>query len=203
MKTYTTVGTSASAEFEEKRSVFIGHACHVSDVDEAMAFVKEKQAAYRDATHNVWAYYMKDGVVARYSDDGEPTGTAGMPTLDTIRKSGVDDTCVVVTRYFGGILLGAGGLVRAYSKAASLAVQAAGIVTYESFSELSVRLTYRLSEDTERAAEVRSTYRRHGFYRLGAPALCREGRGGRRRDQTLFRAYCGTRRTAYHGTQAR
>ena len=142
MKTYTTVGTSASAEFEEKRSVFIGHACHVSDVDEAMAFVKEKQAAYRDATHNVWAYYMKDGVVARYSDDGEPTGTAGMPTLDTIRKSGVDDTCVVVTRYFGGILLGAGGLVRAYSKAASLAVQAAGIVTYESFSELSGRLTY-------------------------------------------------------------
>ena len=142
MKTYTTVGTAASAEFEEKRSVFIGHACHVSDVDEAMAFVKEKQAAYRDATHNVWAYYMKDGAVARYSDDGEPTGTAGMPTLDTIRKSGVDDTCVVVTRYFGGILLGAGGLVRAYSKAASLAVQAAGIVTYESFSELSVRLTY-------------------------------------------------------------
>lgn len=142
MKTYTTVGGTASAEFEEKRSVFIGHACHVSEVEEAMAFVKEKQAAYRDATHNVWAYYMKDGVVARYSDDGEPTGTAGMPTLDAIRKSGVDDTCVVVTRYFGGILLGAGGLVRAYSKAASLAVQAAGVVTYESFSELSVCLTY-------------------------------------------------------------
>lgn len=142
MKTYTTVGASASAEFEEKRSVFIGHACHASEVEEAMEFVKEKQSAYRDATHNVWAYYMKGGIVARYSDDGEPTGTAGMPTLDAIRKSGVDDTCVVVTRYFGGILLGAGGLVRAYSKAASLAVQAAGIVTYESFSELSVRLTY-------------------------------------------------------------
>lgn len=142
MKPYTTVGGAASAEFEEKRSVFIGHACHASEVEEAMAFVKEKQAAYRDATHNVWAYYMKNGVVARYSDDGEPTGTAGMPTLDAIRKAGVDDTCVVVTRYFGGILLGAGGLVRAYSKAATLAVQAAGIVTYESFSELSVRLTY-------------------------------------------------------------
>ena len=142
MKTYPTVGTSASAEFEEKRSVFIGHACHVSDLDEAMAFAKEKQAAYRDATHNVWAYYMKDGAVARYSDDGEPTGTAGMPTLGTVGESGIGDSCVGVTRYFGGILLGAGGLVRAYSKAASLAVQAAGIVTYESFSELSVRLTY-------------------------------------------------------------
>lgn len=139
---YTTVGSTASAEFEEKRSIFIGHACHVESADEAMEFIKAKQSEYRDATHNVWAYHMKNGVLARYSDDGEPTGTAGLPTLEAIRKSGVDDTCVVVTRYFGGILLGAGGLVRAYSHAAVLAVEAAGIVTYVSFSELSVTAGY-------------------------------------------------------------
>ncbi len=85
---------------------------------------------------------MKNGILARYSDDGEPTGTAGLPTLEAIRKSGVNDVCVVVTRYFGGILLGAGGLVRAYSKAASLAIEAAGIVTYEPFTELTLNCNY-------------------------------------------------------------
>lgn len=139
---YTTVANSATAEFEEKRSVFFGHACHATTEEEAMAFIKSKQKEFSDATHNVWAYYMKNGILARYSDDGEPTGTAGLPTLEAIRKSGVDDVCVVVTRYFGGILLGAGGLVRAYSKAASLAVEAAGVVTYENFTEFTVDTNY-------------------------------------------------------------
>jgi len=139
---YTTVASEATAEFEEKRSVFLGHACHATTEEEAMAFVKSKQKEFNDATHNVWAYYMKNGILARYSDDGEPTGTAGLPTLEAIRKSGVDDVCVVVTRYFGGILLGAGGLVRAYSKAASLAVEAAGVVTYENFTEFTVDTNY-------------------------------------------------------------
>lgn len=141
-KVYVTVGGTATAEFEEKRSQFFGHVCHAETEEEAMSFIKSKQSEFRDATHNVWAYYMKDGILARYSDDGEPTGTAGMPTLDAIRKSGVNDVCIVVTRYFGGILLGAGGLVRAYSKAASLAIEAAGIITYESFTELEIVCNY-------------------------------------------------------------
>ena len=139
---YVTVAGEATAEFEEKRSVFLGHACHATDEETAMAFVKSKQKEFSDATHNVWAYYMKNGILARYSDDGEPTGTAGLPALEAVRKSGVNDVCVVVTRYFGGILLGAGGLVRAYSKAAAMAVEAAGIVTYETFTEFSVTCNY-------------------------------------------------------------
>ena len=139
---YITVAATASAEFEEKRSLFIGHACHAENEETAMAFIKEKQSEFRDATHNVWAYYMKGGILARYSDDGEPTGTAGLPSLEAIRKSGVHDVCVVVTRYFGGILLGAGGLVRAYSKATTLALESAGIVVYENFTELEFDCSY-------------------------------------------------------------
>lgn len=149
---YTTIVGEATAELEEKRSIFISHISHVSSENEAMTFVKDKQKKYRDATHNVWAYHMKNGILARYSDDGEPTGTAGMPTLEAIRKSGVDDICIVVTRYFGGVLLGAGGLVRAYSKAASLAIQAASIVTYEGYSELELNCGY--SDYTKLNAEL-------------------------------------------------
>ena len=141
-KNYTTVKNEASAEFEEKRSLFIGHAIHVENEEEAMAFVKKIKKQYSDATHNVWAYLLNGGIVARYSDDGEPQGTAGMPVLEAIRKSGAEDVCVVVTRYFGGILLGAGGLVRAYSHSAVIAIGAAEIVTYEPFSEYELRCGY-------------------------------------------------------------
>ena len=132
---YVTVKHEAHVEFEEKRSLFIGHAIHVDSEDEAAAFVKSIKKQYADATHNVWAYHLKGGIIARYSDDGEPQGTAGMPVLEAIRKSGVDDVCVVVTRYFGGILLGAGGLVRAYSHSAVIAIEGAEIVTYEPYYE--------------------------------------------------------------------
>lgn len=139
---YVTIAKPATIEFEEKRSLFIGNAIPCTTEERAAEFVKEKKREFSDATHNVWAYYMKGGVLARYSDDGEPQGTAGMPTLDAIRKSGACDICVVVTRYFGGILLGAGGLVRAYSKAAADAVAAAGIVTYESYAEIELICSY-------------------------------------------------------------
>ena len=132
---YTTVKKEAHVEFEEKRSLFIGHAIHVESEDEAMEFIKSIKKEYADATHNVWAYHMKGGILARYSDDGEPQGTAGMPVLEAIRKSGVDDVCIVVTRYFGGILLGAGGLVRAYSHSAVIAIEAAEVVVYEPYLE--------------------------------------------------------------------
>jgi len=139
---YTTLQKEASAEFEERRSLFIGHAKPVKTEEEATEFIKIKKREYADATHNVFGYIIKNGVCARYSDDGEPQGTAGMPVLDTIRKSGVDDACVVVTRYFGGILLGAGGLVRAYANGAKIALEAAGIITYEQYDEIQIKCSY-------------------------------------------------------------
>ena len=109
---YTTLEGVGKDEFEEKRSVFIGHAAHVESEEEAMAFIKQKQKAYADATHNVWAYRISGGTsteqAARYSDDGEPQGSSGLPTLEAIRKKGVFDCVVVTTRYFGGTLLGVG-----------------------------------------------------------------------------------------------
>ncbi len=139
---FTTLAGEAEVEFEEKRSIFIGHAIRTDTEEQAQEYIKKMKKRYNDATHNVFAYTMKGGIIARYSDDGEPQGTSGMPTLDTIRKSGVDNACVVVTRYFGGTLLGAGGLVRAYSHTASLALVAAGIVTYESYSEYALTCGY-------------------------------------------------------------
>lgn len=139
---YTTLEHEGEAEFTEKKSVFIGHAAPVQSEEEAMAYIKKQKSAYHDARHNVWAYLQKGEIVARYSDDGEPQGTAGVPVLDTIRKSGVTDAVVVVTRYFGGILLGAGGLVRAYSHTARLALEAAHIITYEQYTELELTCSY-------------------------------------------------------------
>ena len=139
---FTTLSGEAEVEFEEKKSVFIGHAIRTDTEEAAQEYIKQMKKRYNDATHNVFAYAMRGGIVARYSDDGEPQGPSGMPTLDAIRKSGVDNACVVITRYFGGTLLGAGGLVRAYSHTASLALEAAGIVTYEPYSEYSLTCGY-------------------------------------------------------------
>lgn len=139
---FTTVSREARIEFEEKRSVFIGHAIRTDSEEEALDFIKQRKKQYQDATHNVYAYMLRGDMTARYSDDGEPQGTAGMPVLDVIRKSGVRNVCVVVTRYFGGTLLGAGGLVRAYSHTASLALDAAGIITYEPYCEYELRCGY-------------------------------------------------------------
>lgn len=139
---FTTIERESREEFEEKRSIFIGRAKRVDSEEEAQEYVKAIKKEHRDATHNVWAYLMQGEIVARYSDDGEPQGTAGMPVLDVIRKSGVRNVCVVVTRYFGGTLLGAGGLVRAYSHAAALAIEAAGTITYEPYTEYCLRCGY-------------------------------------------------------------
>ena len=139
---YTTVEREGVAEFEEKKSVFIGHCVRVTSEEEAAAYVKQLKKQYADARHNVWAYLLRGGIVARYSDDGEPQGPAGVPVLDVLRKSGAEDVCMVVTRYFGGILLGAGGLVRAYSHTASLALCEARIITYEKYDEISLTCSY-------------------------------------------------------------
>lgn len=140
--TLTTLLGEACIEFEEKKSVFIGHALRTDTEEEAQAYIKEMKKRYADATHNVFAYTMKKGIIARYSDDGEPQGTSGMPTLEAIRKSGIDNACVVITRYFGGTLLGAGGLVRAYSHTATLALEKAGIITYEPYCMYELKCGY-------------------------------------------------------------
>ncbi len=139
---YTTLEHEGVAEFEEKRSVFISHAIPVKTEEAALEFIKKIKSEYRDATHNVFAYLLGGGMIQRYSDDGEPQGTAGMPTLDAIRKSGCCDALVVVTRYFGGTQLGAGGLVRAYSHSAVLALEAAHIVTYEKYAQMRLMISY-------------------------------------------------------------
>ena len=141
-KLYTTLGKSASAEYTEKKSVFIGYASPVKTEREALDFISAVRKKHSDARHNVFAYQLNGGGTARYSDDGEPQGTAGVPVLEVIKKSGADDCVVVVTRYFGGILLGASGLVRAYSAAAKSAVDAAGVVTYENYREFTLECGY-------------------------------------------------------------
>ena len=129
MDRYLTIGKRAEAEFTEKRSRFLSVALPVSSEKEALAAIAERRSSYWDATHNVYAYVLREGQVRRYSDHAEPQGTAGIPTLEVLNKAGVTDVCVITTRYFGGVLLGAGGLVRAYAHAAALALEAAGIVT--------------------------------------------------------------------------
>jgi len=141
---YITLGGEADAELTEKKSVFIGHAAHVSKESEAVAFIERMRHEYADARHNVYAYMLKKNNIMRYSDDKEPQGSAGIPVLDVIRKGGFTDAVIVVTRYFGGILLGKGGLVRAYSTAASMAAQAAGIVAYELYDTIEINCDYKL-----------------------------------------------------------
>lgn len=141
-KTYTTLEREASDSFIEKKSEFIGYACPVKTEDEAIEFIAKIRKKHADAKHNCYAYQLNGGGIARYSDDGEPQGTAGVPILDVIKKSGADDCVVVVTRYFGGILLGTGGLVRAYAQGAKLALDAAHIVTYEQYTEFRLVCDY-------------------------------------------------------------
>lgn len=142
MSNYKTVQKYAKDEFVEKRSRFIGYCKPVKTEQEAMDFIAEKRSEHWNATHNVYAYSLRCGNIKRYSDDGEPSGTAGMPTLDVIVKNDIYDVCVVVTRYFGGVLLGTGGLVRAYSLGAKLALEASGIVLMQNCDICSLKCSY-------------------------------------------------------------
>ena len=137
-----TLARAASAEMEERKSIFIGHATPITCEEDARAFIEKKKKEYYDARHNVYAYVLDGGSVARYSDDSEPQGTAGIPILNVIKMSGATDLCIVVTRYFGGILLGAGGLVRAYSAAAKMAIDEAGFAVFEDYSVYSMTVSY-------------------------------------------------------------
>ena len=143
---YSTLKERGEDEFTEKKSRFIGYAAPVSSEEEAVAFIREIRARHRDARHNVYAYIVnKDGVInQRYSDDGEPQGTGGLPVLDVIQKRDLMNCCVVVTRYFGGVLLGASGLVRAYSRGAAIAVEAAGLMRVVKCAAITLELPYSL-----------------------------------------------------------
>ena len=126
MEDYRTIRGTAIGEYEEKKSRFIAQLSFADSEEAAVAFLEKVRAENRTARHNVYAYRLREGNRERYSDDGEPAKTAGTPALEVLQHSGLTDLIVVVTRYFGGILLGAGGLVRAYTKGAKIAVDAAG-----------------------------------------------------------------------------
>lgn len=142
MNEYKTVEKEACDEFIEKKSKFIGYVKPVKTVQEATDFINSIKSKHWDATHNVSAFVLRENNIQRSSDDGEPSGTAGVPVLDVLLKEGLYDVCVVVTRYFGGILLGAGGLVRAYSHGSKLAVSAGNIITMAPCKLLSVTVDY-------------------------------------------------------------
>lgn len=145
MQTYKTLHEYGKDEYIVEKSVFIGHAKPVTSEEEARAFIDEMKAKYKDATHNVWAYTIGQSMnIQRYSDDGEPQGTAGIPTLELIKKEDLRDVVVVVTRYFGGVKLGAGGLVRAYTKGAKIGLEAANIVEKKLFRRISIACDYTL-----------------------------------------------------------
>ena len=135
----------AESEFTEKRSRFIGHIWRVESEEEARARIEETRKRHYDARHNCWCYRLRGGV-ERYSDDGEPQGTAGQPMLNVFQREEATNVCCVVTRYFGGVLLGAGGLVRAYTQAAKLALDDAGISVVRRWVEVSVPCPYPLFE---------------------------------------------------------
>ena len=146
----------SQTELVEKRSRFIGQVWRVSSEEEARARIEETKKKYYDARHNCWCYRLREGGVERYSDDGEPQGTAGQPMLNVFQRENVTDVVCVVTRYFGGILLGAGGLVRAYTQSAKDALDAAGISVVRRWVAMEVPCTYAQFE------EVRREILRHG-----------------------------------------
>ena len=142
MKEYKTVEFESKDEFVEKKSRFIGYVKPVKTQEEATNFINSIKSKHWDATHNVSAFVLRENNIQRSSDDGEPSGTAGVPTLDVLLKENLVDVCVVVTRYFGGTLLGAGGLIRAYSHSSKIAVDAGHIITMAPCKVLSVSVDY-------------------------------------------------------------
>lgn len=145
MSEYFIPAGAGEAEFVEKRSSFLGHVRYVETEDEAKAFVAEMKKKFYDARHNCWCYIIKNGAV-RYSDDGEPQGTAGIPMLEVLKREGVTNVVCVVTRYFGGVLLGTGGLLRAYTKSAKDALDAAGICVVRRWVKAEIACSYAMLE---------------------------------------------------------
>lgn len=146
MQDYRTIRGTVTTELEEKRSRFIANAAFADTEEKALAFLEQIRSQHRTATHNVYAYILREGARMRYSDDGEPAKTAGLPVLDVIRHKDITDCIVVVTRYFGGTLLGTGGLVRAYTDSAVSALAAAEVVAVRACVTLTAQVDYSLYE---------------------------------------------------------
>lgn len=143
MGSYKTLHEYGKDEIIIDKSTFIGYAKPIKTEEEAVEFVNEIKKKHKDATHNVWAYTVGPTMnIQRYSDDGEPQGTAGIPTLEVIKKEDLRDVVVVVTRYFGGIKLGAGGLVRAYTKGAKIGIDAAKVIEKVMYQEVKIKIDY-------------------------------------------------------------
>lgn len=171
MSEYFVPAGSGEAEFVEKRSSFLGHVRFAETEDAAREFINDMKKKHYDARHNCWCYIIRGGAV-RYSDDGEPQGTAGLPMLEVFRREGVENIVCVVTRYFGGVLLGTGGLLRAYTKSAKDALDAAGIAAVRRWVKLETVCPYSLLErmktecmalegavsDVEYGADVRMSF---------------------------------------------
>lgn len=153
MTTYLVPAGFGEAEYIEKRSRFIGRVWPVADEAQALEHLREIREQHWDAKHNVYAYIIREGGIMRYSDDGEPGGTSGMPTLNVFRSEEIQNVCCVITRYFGGVLLGSGGLVRAYSNTAKMALDAAGISRMASWQKFSVKCAYSQYEKLRRVLE--------------------------------------------------
>ena len=154
MTTYLVPASYAEIEYIEKKSRFIGRVWPVESEAEALACIEKMRKQHYDATHNVYAYIIRENGIMRYSDDGEPSGTSGQPTLNVFRQEGVQNVCCVVTRYFGGVLLGAGGLVRAYSAAAKMALDAAGISQMAQWKSVMLSCAYSQFERIKRLLET-------------------------------------------------
>ena len=142
MDSYTTIHHPATFEYEDRKSLFIGDSYPVQCEEDAIRFIEHIKKKYPDANHHVYAYVVRENSIMRFSDDREPQGTAGMPVLDVIRKRGCTNVVLVVTRYFGGTLLGTGGLVRAYTAAAQGALLDSEIITYDVYSEIKIKSSY-------------------------------------------------------------
>ena len=153
MEEYLVPSGEGIDEHTEKRSRFIGHIWRTDTEEEALAAIRATRESMWDARHHVYAYIIRGGAM-RYSDDGEPQGTGGMPVLDVLRRQELQNVCCVVTRYFGGILLGTGGLVRAYSKAAVMAVDAAGISIMRRWQRFGIPCPYPLFERVKLEVEA-------------------------------------------------
>jgi uncharacterized YigZ family protein len=145
-----------AAEYIEKRSRFIGQVWPVCSEEEARGLISEAKSRYHDARHNCWCYILRESGILRYSDDGEPQGTAGQPMLAVFERQEIQNVCCVVTRYFGGVLLGAGGLVRAYTNAAKLALEDARVAHMRAQRMLKVSCQYKFIE------KIKSVVSAHG-----------------------------------------
>ena len=154
MSEYLVPFEDSESEFVEKRSRFIGYVWRVESEAEARAKIEATKKKHYDARHNCWCYIVREGGVVRYSDDGEPQGTAGQPMLNVFQREDITNVCCVVTRYFGGILLGAGGLARAYTKGAKDALTAAGVCKVSLWTLWDVPCTYPLFERVKLEVEA-------------------------------------------------